>query len=166
MLLSFASSAAGSILPDPITVYDALESAWEGLRTVSDIRPSDVTYQWETQTTACFSYVRLESQSDDYQFLSHISTKCETEVGYIVDVDKWRQNGTGEWIVYPDLKTGTKYLYHTPNYYANTTRALWAYVNSGSTYHDAVEDITISGPESKTVQKIYPCYPQFPDHCE
>lgn len=166
LIQSVALSAAGSIAPTPITVYDALSSVWDGLKTVSDIDPSDATYRWETQTTAVFTYVRLESQSDYYQWLSHISTKCITEVAYIVDVDSWRPNGTGEWIVYPDLEADTRYLYHTPTYYNSTTRALWAYNNVNGTYHDAISEITISGPESKKVQTIYPCYPQFPLHCE
>lgn len=67
LIESIALSAAGSIASTPITVYDALSSVWDGLKTVSDIDPSDVTYRWETQTTAVFTYVRLESQSDDYQ---------------------------------------------------------------------------------------------------
>lgn len=166
LISSIALSAAGSIASIPITVYDALASAWSGLKTVSDIDPSNVTYRWETQTTAVFAYVRLEGQSDNYQYLSHISTKCVTEVAYIVDVDRWRQNGTGAWVVYPSMETGTRYLYHTPTYYNSTSAALWAYNNVSGTYHDAISQITISGPESKTVQTIYPCYPQFPAHCE
>lgn len=168
LITSLAWTAAGSIASVPVSVYDALSSVWTGLKTTSDIDPSDVTYRWETQTTASFAYVRLESETDDYQWLSHISTKCVTEVAYIVDVDSWRQNGTGTWVVYPDLEAGTRYLYHTPAYYNSTTQALWAYnnVTGGMAYHDAVSDITISGPESKTVQTIYPCYPQFPLHCE
>ena len=162
------SAGASTIAPIIVNVYEALSSVWDGLKTVSDIDPNNVTYRWETQTTACFAYVRLENQSDDYQWLSHISTKCVTEIAYIVDVDSWRQNGTGEWVVYPDLEAGTRLLEHTPTYYNSTTRALWAYNNSlnGAPLHDAISEIQITGPESKKVQTIYPLYPQFPIHCE
>ncbi|MCX7843000.1 MAG: hypothetical protein N2489_08000 [Clostridia bacterium] len=168
LITSLAWSGAGSIASVPVTVYDALSSVWDGLKTVSDVDPSDVTYKWQTQTTAVFAYVRLESQSDNYQWLSHISTKCITSVGYLAAIESWRQNGSGTWVLYPCIKSSSKYLYHTPKDYNSTTKALWAYNNviGGTAYHDAISDITISGPESKTVQTIYPCYPQFPLHCE
>lgn len=167
LIESLAWTAAGTIASIPVSVYDALSSVWDGLKTTSDIDPSDVIYSWETQTTAVFAYVRLQSQTDDYQYLSHISTKCVTEVAYIVDVDSWRQNGTGAWVVYPNLESGTRYLYHTPSYYSSTSEAVNAYLNAiGGPWHAAISEIKISGPESKTVQSIYPCYPQFPLHCE
>jgi hypothetical protein len=168
LITSLAKTATGSIAPISVTVYDALEATWAGLKPVSDIKPSNVHYEWETQTTAVFAYVRLERQSDDDQWLSHISTKCETEVAYIADIDRWRQNGSGDWVVCPGLKASTRYLYHTPSNYNSTTQAIYAYVNSlgDGAQHDAVSSIIISGPESKTVQTIYPCYPQFPGHCE
>jgi hypothetical protein len=74
-----ATTVAGETVYAPaITVYDAIASAWSGFSKVSEIDPSTVTYRWETQTIAAFQYVRLETQSDSYQNLSHISTKCQT----------------------------------------------------------------------------------------
>ncbi len=165
--LSILGASTGRITSAAISVYDALSSVWEGLKPTSDIDPTDVYYKWETQTTAVFSYVRLENQSDEYQYLSHISTKCITQVGYMLSVDSWRQNGTGAWVKYPNIEHDDRTLYHTPSNYNNTTRALWAYNNvTGGPCQDAVYQITISGPESKTVQTISPCCPNFPLQCE
>lgn len=168
LITSLAYSAAGTIASTPITVYDALSSVWSGLKTVSDVNPSDVTYKWRTQTTAVFSYVKPEGKSDSYQSLSHISTKCLTSVGYLAAIDSWRQNGSGAWVLYPYIKSSSKYLEHIPSGYNDTFKAVWAYINvsGGSAYHDCVDKIKISGPESKSVQTIYPCYPQFPLQCE
>ena len=147
-------------------MFDALSSSWSGLKLTSDIDPSNVIYRWETQTTAVFFYVRPESYGDNYQWLSEISTKCVTSVAYIADVDSWRQSGSGAWTIYPALTSGTKTLLHTPSYYNSVSRAVEAYRNSSSINYDAISSIQISGPESKIVQVIYPCYPQFPLECE
>ena len=167
LLKSLAWSGAGAIASIPVTVYDALASMWSGLRPVSDIDPCSVYYAWETQTTASFSYVRLESQSYNYQWLSFISTKCVTQVAYVADVDNWRQNGSGAWIPYPALTTGSRYLYHTPSNYYGTSQAIYAYLHpDAGASNSSISSITISGPESKTIQTIYPCYPSFPLGCE
>lgn len=165
-LSSVAWTAVGSVYTIPVTVYDCLSSVWDGLKPVTEIDPAKVQYQWETQTTAVFNYVRLENHSDDYQKLSHISTKCITAVAYIADVDYWKPNGTGEWIAYPFLVADSRNLYHTAKYYCDNSRALWAYKNSATPVQDCIDHITISGPESKTIQNIYPCFPLFPLHCE
>jgi hypothetical protein len=163
---SVASTLAGeSVYAPAITVYDALSSVWSGLSPVSEIKPSKVTYTYETQTTAAFQYVRLEKESDSYQRLSHISTKCKTSLGYLVDVDSWRQNSSGTWIPDPDIRSGSRTIYNTPNLYNDSGKAVYSY-SVVRALNDSVSSITISGPESKTVQNIYPLYPSFPLDCE
>ena len=167
LMKSVATSLVGNIAPTATTVYEALVAGWSGLQKTSDIDASDVFYSWETATTVVFTYVRLESESDFYQELAYITSKCETAVAMVVDVEKWRQNSTGTWVPVPDKKTGTRYLFHTPaNYYSNT-KAIWAYLQGGTVaYKDTISKITISGPESKIVQTISPCNPNFPLQCE
>lgn len=167
LIKSVATSLAGNIAPTPTTVYQALVAGWSGLKKTSDIDASQVIYKWQTATTVVFTYVRLESQSDFYQQLAYITSKCETAIGYIVDVEKWRQNGTGTWVPVPAVKTGTRYLFHTPANYHSNTKAIWAYLQGGTVaYKDTISKITISGPESKIVQTISPCNPNFPMQCE
>jgi hypothetical protein len=88
-----------------------------------------------------------------------------SDCSYIVDVDKWRQNSSGTWIPEPALATGNRTLYNTPYEYSSSAEAVHAYTVSRA-LNDSVSNITISGPESKTVQTIYPLYPSFPLDCE
>ena len=108
LMKSVATSLVGNIAPTATTVYEALVAGWSGLQKTSDIDASDVFYSWETATTVVFTYVRLESESDFYQELAYITSKCETAVAMVVDVEKWRQNSTGTWVPVPDKKTGTR----------------------------------------------------------
>lgn len=149
-----------------ITFYDAIRSFWDGIKTTMEVRAPHIVYSWSSVTTVVFSYVRLDDQTDDYQWLSHISTKTNTVVGYQIPTVEYK-NSSGTWtkVPVPDVIQGKRTIEIVPDGYNDTLSAIIAY-NSGRTVHAAVERIKISGPESKTVQYIYPCYPQFPIHCE
>lgn len=163
LVKAVASVGVSQLAPKTATVYDILSSVWSGLKPVSDIDASEVTYRFENKTTAMFSYVRLESQTDYEQELVHIGTKCVTNVAFIVDVDSWSQNGDGVFLPYPDQKTGTKTITSEPSNYGSTTRACYAYENyAGGSLYDRITSIKISGPESKTVVTISPCLPEYP----
>ena len=81
-------------------------------------------------------------------------------------------NATGG-MTFPRLKTETEVgynkrtIYATPSGYDSNSAAVNAYKTvSGGPVHNAVSNIQISGPESKNVQTIWPCYPIFPLQCE
>lgn len=164
-----AKAGISELAPITTTVYDALSAGWSGLRRVSTIDPGDVIYRWENATNVVFSYVRLESQPDSSQMLVLIATKCVTDVGYIVDIDAWSENGDGTSSPVPAQKTGNKTLNNKPTYYNFVSRACAAYNSyyvSGNVVYDRITRITISAPESKTVVNIYPCCPEFPTSLE
>lgn len=162
-LKKVVSAGASYVAPITSTVYDVLSSVWSSLRTTSYIDPTDVYYRWENSTSAVFSYVRLESQTDYDQDLVLIATKCQTSVAYVVDIDSWSQNGDGTSSPIPAQIAGTKMLYSTPTNYNSISRACYAYNNwSGGPVSDRITSISISGPESKAVVTIHPCLPEYP----
>lgn len=165
-LSAAASVGFSELAPITSTVYDMLSAGWTGLKKVSKIDPGDVVYWWENETNVVFSYVRLESETDDNQRLSLVSSKCITTVGYIADIDSWSQNGDGVWTPYPDLVTGVKTINTTPTEYYSITAACQAYENGVTAANACIRRIKLSGPESKIIVNLYPCVPEFPLQCE
>lgn len=162
-LKKIVQAGASYVAPITTTVYDALASVWNSLETTSNIKPSDVVYVWENKTTVVFSYVRLESQSDYYQDLVLIASKCQTHVSYVVDIESWSENGDGTSSPVPAHLEDSRMLYSTPTNYNSIPRACYAYNNwYGEPLSDSITSIALSGPESKAVVTIYPCTPQYP----
>lgn len=161
-----ASVGVSELAPISSTVYDVFSSVWNGLQTVSTIDPCSVYYTWENSTTVIFSYVRLQSESDDAQRLSLISSSCTTSVGFVADIDRWSESGNGVMIPYPEHEAGSKTISSTPWQYNGNVAACQSYANGVTAANACVKRIRISGPESKVVVNIYPCVPQFPLQCE
>lgn len=170
LLTVVAETAAGAALENyswVLTVYDALKGLLEGITTTTEIRPSDVLYWYETQTTAIFAYTKIEGQPDSTQKMNHISTKSATVVGYLVDAEAWRVNGSGAWVVCPSLGSGSCSFVNTPLNYGSSAWAAYMYLYEPTLVrHDTVDSITLKAPGDKTIGTIYPCKPQFPAHCE
>lgn len=169
VLETAAWSAVGSI-PIPgaslaVNFYDAISSFLSGISRTTEVDVPHITYSWSSVTTAVFAYVRLEGQTDDYQWLSYISTKTVTDVGYQIPKFIY-ENSNGDWVLTPKVVQGKRSITAKPSGYDSILNAVVAYNSSSVPVHAAVGRIRISGPESKIVQYIYPCYPQFPDHCE
>jgi len=155
------------VTPNPsiaITFYDAIMSFWDGIKTTTEVRAPHIVYSWSMITTAVFAYVRLENQTDDYQWLSHVSTKTKGEIGYQMPTVEYKYSSDG-WTKVPTAKAiqGNKPINIEPSGYNSTLNAIIAY-NSGSSVpvQEGVQRIQISGPESKTIQYIYPYHPQLP----
>jgi len=149
-----------------LAFYDAVSSFLSGISRTTEVKVPHINYSWSSTTTAVFTYIRLESQTDNYQWLSLISTKTQTVVGYTIPTFNYKSSN-GYWYLTPKLVQGNRTIYGTPNGYDSYVEAIFAYNSiGGGPRHRAISSITISGPESKTVQVIYPCYPQFPLHCE
>lgn len=150
-----------------ITVYDAVREILEGMTSTTVIKPSEVIYWYETQTTAVFCYTKIEGRPDSTQVLNHISTKCKTSVGYLFDIEKYKINGSSDWIVEPAIASGSYLVNHTPTNYSSSAWAAYMYLYDQTLARfDTVDYIKLKGPENRTVYTIYPCKPQFPAHCE
>lgn len=164
---SIASVGASQLAPVTSTVYDVLSSTLQGLQPTSVVDPADVIYRWENRTTAVFSYVRLESESDNRQQLVYINSRCTTEIAYIADIDSWKVSSSSSLIPVPDLITGERTINSVPNYFNSVYYACVAYNNwVAGPVANQVTSINISGPESKSIVTIYPSTPQFPQQCE
>ena len=172
VLSSLAEAGAGALagyIPGAslaLTLYDAAHSFVTGISTTTEVDVPHIAYSWSNVTTASFIYVRLNNQTDDYQWLSLISTKTTTAVGYQLPQFSYKKTN-GTWVIVPEMIQGTRTIYSTPNYYNSTSIAVSAY-NSvpGGALQNCVSYVQISGPESKSVQTIHPCFPSFPIHCE
>ena len=149
-----------------LTLYDAVKSFFTGISTTTEVDVPNIAYSWSNVTTASFMYVRQNNQTDDYQWLSLICTKTTTAVGYQLPKFDYK-NSNGSWVLTPQVVQGSRTIYTTPSSYNSNSLAVSAYTSvSGGPLQNCVSYVEISGPESKRVEKIYPCYPAFPLHCE
>ncbi len=169
-LIEVAVTNAAGLIPGttlPLIAYDALSAIITGISRTSEVSSPHISYSWSMTELVVFAYVRLESQTDDYQWLSHISSTTETRVVSVAPGFKYRINsGTGAWEPSPKIDIWEKTFLAMPEYYDSTAAALYAYENTigGLAAHDCVERIVISGPLDKVAQTISPVYPQFPGH--
>ena len=149
-----------------LTLYDAVKSFFTGISTTTEVDVPNIAYSWSNVTTASFMYVRQNSQTDDYQWLSLICTKTTTAAGYQLPQFNY-ENSSGAWVLTPEIVQGSRTIYTTPSNYNSNSLAVSAYTSvSGGPVQNCVSYVHISGPESKRVEKIYPCYTSFPLHCE
>ena len=164
VLESLAQSAAGEIpgASTILTFYDAAKAYASGISTTTEVKAPKITYTWSGTTTASFIYVKLSGQSDSEQELALVSTKCLTSVAY--SIPSFTQKNGSQWLD-PIVITGTREIESTPSGYESSSLAVSAY-KSAAILHRAVNYVQLSGPEEKTIQKIYPCYPSIPAHCE
>ena len=167
--LQYAAEGTVSVFaPISYTVYDAFSSIWSAIRPVSIIDASDVIYRWENKTTVIFWYVYPDDGDEDDEKLVMVTTKCQTHVSYIVDVDSWSQNGDGTLTPIPAQDTGSREFSVSPINTATSfalPQACYLYANNlvaAEPYYDFVDRIVISGPESNQVVDIYPVCPRFP----
>jgi len=87
-------------------------------------------------------------------------------IGYQIPKLSYK-NKNGVWVAAPDVIQGKRTIDIIPSGYDSISGAVEAYCGGYSVPQRAtVDGIRISGPESKVVQTIYPCNPQFPLHCE
>ena len=167
VITSLAESGVGAIpgASTYLTFYNAAKAYISGMSTTTEVKAPKIAYTWSSTTTAVFTFVRKSSQTDDYQWLSLISTKNKTVVGY--DIPSFTYKSGSTWLMEPDVVQGKHTIESVPSGYDDNSVALAAYTSvSGGPVHRAVSYVKISGPESNTVQKISPCYPNFPVHCE
>lgn len=167
VVASLGQSAAGKIPGSTVvlTFYNAISSFISGVSTTTEVSVPHIAYSWSNVTTAVFTYVRQDSQGDESQWLSMISTKTHTVVAYNIPTFNYKLS-SGGWALSPQVIQGSSSIYCTPSGYDSISAAVNAYRSSGSLVRNAVSNIQISGPESQSIQTIWPCYPSFPDHCE
>ena len=149
-----------------LTFLDAVESFVTGISTTTEVDVPHIVYSWSLVTTASFMYVRQNSQTDAYQWLSLICTKATTNVGYQLPRFSYTtSNGTS--VLTPEVIQGNKMIYNTPSNYNSNSLAVTAYTSvSGGPLQNCIDSIDITAPEANRIEKIYPCYPAFPSHCE
>lgn len=166
-IYSLGQSAVGMIPGSTValTFYDAVKSFISGISTTTEVSVPHIAYSWSNVTTAVFTYVRQNSQGDESQWLSMISTKTHTVVAYNIPTFNYRTIN-GSWGLSPQIIQGNRNIYCTPSGYDSISMAVEAYRSSGSLVRNAVSNIQISGPESQSIQTIWPCYPNFPAQCE
>jgi hypothetical protein len=167
LVKSVASSAAGTIpgAGIAISIYDALKSFVSGISTTTEVTLASVSYAWSTSTTVTFEFVRLENQSDDYQTLTFIHSKVMGYIGYQIPRGSSYKTAGGQTVYFPSLDQQKQFVFVYPHPVVEESPSLYGYVH-GKMVDARVSSVQLSGPESKSVQKIYPCYPNFPMQCE
>ena len=152
MLAVFESAAWSGIGSIPgaslfVSVYDAVSSGISGISRTTEVNVPHITYSWSQATTASFAYVRKENESDDYQWLSYISTKVVAAVGYQIPSFEY-ENTDGQWVVVPTVTQGSNHLC-PPSGYDSIYSAVMAYRDPYSYPSRAAVDY-ITFPARKT----------------
>ena len=149
-----------------LTFLDAVDSFIAGVSTTTEVDVPHITYSWSLVTTASFMYVRQNNQTDDYQWLSLVCTKTATQVGYQIPCFGYVDSG-GTSVLTPNVIQGDRMIYNTPNNYNSDSLAVSAYnAGAGFPLQNCIGSIDITAPEGKRVERISPCYPSYPIHCE
>ena len=163
LLQSVGFSLAGEIPGSSLLLgfYDAVSSLASGISRTTEVSVPHITYSWSSTTTITFLYVRLASQTDDFQRLSMVSTRVDTEVGYQIPTFSYK-NVSGNWVLTPQVIQGKRNTSAVPQGYDNTFDAVIEYNSWGFLLTRFVHRIQISGPENKNVESIYPFYAEFP----
>lgn len=148
-----------------LVIYDAIKAVVSGLNTNSVVSTPKATYVNTMTETVVFQYVRLESQSDEMQMLTHISTATVTEVAYTLTNFSCKTNSSGQEIATPNSIQGKKTFYAVPATFNDSIAAIKAYNSyiGGPTY-DAVKKVTVNALDGKKLYTFNPVYPSFPAH--
>ncbi|WP_416150095.1 hypothetical protein ACM26V_03605 [Salipaludibacillus sp. HK11] len=158
---SGATSAAGAIpgASSALSVYDVAKSFVSGISKETTITDAEISYTWAQLTTAVFSYVKKQGQSDNYQKLSYISTKVETSIGWQYPTFTYSGGKAKANVI-----QGSRDKVYIPTGYNSTTRAINAYLDVSAPKRSVVDKIALTGIETKTISNINPVSPQFPAH--
>lgn len=168
-ILLFTAATWSSPISDALTIMDAFQWA-AGLAEQADtgvvtLDVGEAIYWIETGVTAVFTYVRLASASEDTEILTLVSTKCDTAVSYIVDVESYKLNGTGAAIAYPGQETGSYDFESKPSKYANTETAVINFRNNGVKQFKTVNSVEIRGLGNELLIEQTIDAPPTPDAC-
>lgn len=148
-----------------LSLYDCLYSMVNGLRDDMEVNAAHIVYSWSLVTTASFTYVKLQGQSDDYQRLSLVSTKVQAVAGYqmpsfrYVDYD-------GTYIMAPELVQGQRSITVIPTDYDSISLAIASYNSGPTALQRCVSKVRISGAEGQKVVEVNTICPSYPIHCE
>ncbi|MFE7062001.1 hypothetical protein ACFVAD_07600 [Sutcliffiella sp. NPDC057660] len=158
-LKTVASSVAGEIpgASLALTVYDTVSGFASGISRETTVTDAEISYTWSQATTAVFSYVRRDSQSDSYQELTYISTKVAASIGYQYPTLVYSGGS-----VSPNVVQGKRNLNLVPPGYDSGHNAVNAYVNVYAPRRSTIDRITLTGLETKAISNIYPVSPMFP----
>lgn len=148
-----------------VTIYDVCSGIVTGFSKTTEVRSPNITYTYDLNTTAMFTYVRLTTQSDDYQKLCQISTKISGSISHqLVGADY--KDSSGAWKSIPTRPQKFKDGGATPSGYDSSADAVKYFNGSAATFTRAISSVPIKGPGGATGITISPIYPSFPAHCE
>lgn len=162
---SLVGGAAGTVPGANVAVsfLDAVAAYVTGISSTTEVDVPHIAYTWSNVTTASFTYVRLSSQSDYYQWLSLICTKANAEVRYTIP-SFCKANGT---IIYPKTISDTRDIHAMNTDYNSSDLAVSIYKsNASAPYQSCIDKIKLTAPGSKSIQTVSICYPSMPIHCE
>ena len=134
------------------TVYDVLTELVSGIKKTTKITTPHIVYSWAATSTAVFTFVRKDSQNDSHQWFAQVSTKTATSYKF----PKFNYtNSNGSSKLTPSIVQGKRSFTSTPKGYGNEEDAVKHYLGGASgAQRRQVGTITISGPESKSVQSF------------
>jgi hypothetical protein len=155
------STGLGTLWPPAATIYDICADAFSWILTSTSVEIDEISYRWECSTTVVFSYVRYEDETDDEQVLSVVSSQCEVDVVCTIDIDSYRQLGSGDVIPIPAQAAKNYHFITQSQHYNSDARAAFVFQRRSNTAYDYITAINIAAPGNKAFY-IYPPTPQFP----
>ena len=154
-----------NISPLAATIYEVFSTTIQVLLSSTQVEISEIYYSWECATSVSFAYVRFEYQSDDYQQLTVVGTKCYVDVACIMDVERFIQHESGAIVPQPAQCTGSYAFTAAHSLYNTNSRAAYVFLHTTEwtrPVYDYVEEIDVSAPGSQEAFFIDPPKPLFP----
>ncbi|MCL1948248.1 MAG: hypothetical protein FWF59_00715 [Turicibacter sp.] len=157
MLNVVAGAVVGSLsngLGLVLTANDAISAFISGVNASTEIRTPHIVYSWSSTTTAVFTFVRRDDQNDNHQWLSQVSSRTQTVVGFQFPIFNRRQSANGAVTLVPAVVQDSRTITSTPTGHNNVTDAVNNFIHGRSTQLRQVSSKRITGFESREVQNI------------
>ncbi len=152
------------IVNTALSWYDVIKAFVSGASSSTEVRAARLSYPTSNVTEVMFSYVRLESQSDAYQWLALVSTKTKTST--TIKMTGIKAKNENIWVTYND-QTKEHITNAVPDEYGYAAVAIAAFNDqlSGTAYR-AVGTVSITVPDYPNAIMFDGFVPSFPLQCE
>lgn len=140
------------------TAYELIKPFVTALQPTSEVISTTVMYSYSWTATVSFKYVKKVGESDDYQAMTYVSSKCEAVVAW--NCPTFYCDATG--VAHPDILQGKQNLSGRAVGYNSNYNAVKAYVDPTAPRSTYVNYIEVTGIEEKTVFAIWLPTPSSP----
>lgn len=140
------------------SAYELLKPFITALQPTSEVISTEVIYSYSWTATISFKYVKKTGESDDYQAMTYVSSKCEAVVGWQCPTFSYDTTG----VAHPSMLQGNQNLSGRAIGYNSNYNAVKAYLDPTAPRSTFVNYIEVEGIEGKTAFAIWLPTPSSP----